>query len=108
MPLNPNTEVMQAAFGVLAGNWESATYTPKNGTPKTINVIPLRGRLMPRDGERVEYTLSVFFSRADVSNVNIGGDKITLNTRSSSPAATTYTVSTIIDDDAGFWHVGVN
>lgn len=89
---------------------EPITYTPKNGSPRTINAVVVRDRLRP-DSQVQANTLTKIFelyiandSVAGVTEVDIRGDTVAVAEQYGGETITMRVVE-VLDKDFAQWHV---
>ena len=91
-------------------NGETATLTPSGGSPTTVSVVVERGELElhgPAGVQRLQYRIrSVKIRKADHTTLTIDGDTIALPRRLGG-SNVTYTIKELLDQEGGFWTVGV-
>lgn len=96
--------LLLAAFG------ETVSYQQPSLPGVNCTVLIRRGGLtltgLNRNSQP-EYAVEIFVSRQDVSSVNVGADTVALLQRVSDSSAKTYTVSKILGQEAGVWHLGL-
>lgn len=103
-----------AFYQLLAQFGESVTYTLRGGEERTFNAIIEREppALLGSDGDVVTYAFLVRF-RNDAtdavarSEINVGGDLITLVPKLGSASTDTYQVLRVVSQDSGVVQVAV-
>lgn len=107
---------MAAQFVASPQSWhhgEAATITPSGSSPypTTFNVLVDRGEMEVRgpDGvSRLEYRIrSIKIRKADHETLVVNGDQIALPRRLGG-SNVTYLITELLDQEGGFWTVGVN
>lgn len=86
---------------------ESITITPSGGSPVSatgiVNRDPLQG-VGPDGTVAIDYPLSVWVKRTDLSTVTVNADTIAVAAKENG-SAVTYTVKALLEQTGGLWHL---
>lgn len=89
---------------------ESVTYNQSESSPLAITAVVLRAALQTRGtdgGRRLEYEHELLVNQADVPTITVNGDTVSFAKRPDAADSITKTVSRIINQDGGVWHLGL-
>ena len=88
---------------------ETWTYTPSGGSARSVKFHPVRGvTVVASDdgGMSVEYQLTGYLDRAEVTTIVRGGDYLDGPTRVDG-SSNNYRIGAILGQTLGMWHVAL-
>ena len=88
---------------------EEIELEPKGQSARTVTAMVVRKPIESTGGlQNRDTQIEVFIRRADYSGITLNGDVVRLKKRIEDQTDTEFTVTKLLDQSAGFWHLGVS